>query len=120
MSAGVSSRRARARCGAGGQRGQGGDRWHEDGGTSSEQAYKSVPLYLTTKGYGVFVEHPEKVSFEVASEVNTRVQFSVEGQSLEYLVIPGPTPKDVLRLYTARTGRPARGGPRPAAASWAR
>ncbi|WP_340698647.1 alpha-xylosidase [Cellulosimicrobium funkei] len=84
------------------------DIWNEDGGTSSEQAYKSVPLYLTTKGYGVFVEHPEKVSFEVASEVNTRVQFSVEGQSLEYLVIQGPTPKDVLRRYTALTGRPAR------------
>ncbi|MFI2105514.1 alpha-xylosidase [Isoptericola sp. NPDC019693] len=88
--------------------GQSVDVWNEDGGTSSEQAYKNVPLYLTSKGYGVFVAHPERVSLEVASEVNTRVQFSVEGQSLEYYVIAGPTPKDVLRRYTALTGRPAR------------
>ena len=88
--------------------GQAVDIWNEDGGTSSEQAYKNVPFYVTSKGYGVFVAHPEKVSLEVASEVNTRVQFSVEGQALEYLVVGGPTPKDVLRRYTALTGRPAR------------
>ncbi|MGW8566855.1 alpha-xylosidase [Isoptericola sp. NPDC055881] len=88
--------------------GQSVDVWNEDGGTSSEQAYKNVPLYLTSKGYGVFVAHPERVSLEVASEVNTRVQLSVEGQALEYYVIAGPTPKDVLRRYTALTGRPAR------------
>lgn len=84
------------------------DVWNEDGGTSSEQAYKNVPFYVTSKGYGVFVAHPEKVSLEVASEVNTRVQLSVEGQRLRYYLVGGPTPKDVLRRYTALTGRPAR------------
>ncbi len=84
------------------------DIWNEDGGTSSEQAYKNIPFYLTSKGYGVFVAHPERVSLEVASEVNTRVQLSVEGQVLEYHVVAGPTPKDVLRRYTGLTGRPAR------------
>ncbi len=69
------------------------DIWNEDGGTSSEQAYKSVPLYLTTKGYGVFVEHPEKVSFEVASEVNTRVQFSVEGSRWSTWSSRAPPPR---------------------------
>lgn len=88
--------------------GQAVDIWNEDGGTSSEQAYKNIPFYVTSKGYGVFVAHPERVSLEVASEVNTRVQFSVEGQALEYYVVGGPTPKDVLRRYTALTGRPAR------------
>ena len=84
------------------------DIWNADGGTSSEQAYKNVPFYVSTRGYGVFVAHPENVSFEVASEVNSRVQLSVAGQRLEYYVIAGPTPKDVLRRYTALTGRPAR------------
>jgi alpha-glucosidase (family GH31 glycosyl hydrolase) len=31
-----------------------------DGGTSSEQAYKNVPFYLSSKGYGLFVNHPEE------------------------------------------------------------
>ena len=88
--------------------GQSVDVWNEDGGTASDQAYKNVPFYLTSAGYGVFVDTPDRVSFEVASEVVTRNQFSVEGQSLVYHVIYGPTPKDVLRKYTALTGRPAR------------
>ena len=52
-----------------------------DGGTGSDQAYKNVPFYLTNRGYGVFVNHPENVSFEVASEKVSRVQFSVAGRS---------------------------------------
>jgi alpha-D-xyloside xylohydrolase len=87
--------------------GQGVDLWNEDGGTSSEQAYKNIPFYLTNRGYGVFVNHPERVSFEVASECVERVQFSVPGESLEYFLIYGPTPKEVLERYTALTGRPA-------------
>ena len=83
------------------------DIWNADGGTSSEQAYKNVPFYLTNRGYGVFVNHPGLVSYEVASEAVSRVSFSVAGQSLEYLVIYGPTPREILRKYTALTGRPA-------------
>ncbi len=87
--------------------GQAIDLWNEDGGTSSEQAYKNVPFYLTNRGYGVFVNHPERVSFEVASENVERVQFSVPGEQLDYFVIYGPSPKEVLSRYTALTGRPA-------------
>lgn len=83
------------------------DMWNRDGGTSSEQAYKNIPFYLTNRGYGVFVNHPGEVSFEVASEKVSRVQFSVADQFLEYFVIYGPTPKEVLEKYTALTGRPA-------------
>ena len=81
--------------------------WNKDGGTGSDQAYKNVPFYLTNRGYGVFVNHPENVSFEVASEKVSRVQFSVPGRTLEYFVIYGPSPKEVLQKYTALTGRPA-------------
>jgi alpha-D-xyloside xylohydrolase len=87
--------------------GQTVDMWNEDGGTSSEQAYKNIPFYMTSAGYGVFVAHPERVSFEIASEVVTRAQFSVPGEELTYYVIAGSTPKEVLRAYTELTGRPA-------------
>ncbi len=36
------------------------------------------------------------------------MQFSVPGETIDYFVIAGPTPKDVLRRYTGLTGRPAR------------
>jgi alpha-D-xyloside xylohydrolase len=96
------------RFGAYVKNGQTVDIWNADGGTASEQAYKNVPFYLSSAGYGVFVDHPEHVSFEIGSEVVSQTQFSVAGQSLTYHLIDGPTPKDVLRRYTALTGRPAR------------
>lgn len=83
------------------------DIWNQDGGTSSEQAYKNVPFYLSSRGYGVFVNTPKKVSFEVGSEKVAKVQFSVGGEALEYFVIDGPSPKQVLDRYTQLTGRPA-------------
>ncbi|GMA57415.1 alpha-xylosidase [Alicyclobacillus sacchari] len=82
------------------------DIWNRDGGTNSEQAYKNVPFYLTNRGYGVFVNHPELVSYEVGSELVSRVQFSVEGESLDYFIVNGPTPKQVLERYTSLTGKP--------------
>jgi len=78
---------------------------NKDGGTACEQAYKSVPFYLSSRGYGVLVNEAGPVSFEVASEKTTRVQFSREGESLDYCVIAGPAPKDVLQRLTALTGR---------------
>ena len=44
----------------------------------------------------MLVNHPENVSFEIGSEKVSKVQFSVEGEYLEYFVIDGPTPKAVL------------------------
>ncbi|ADU29467.1 alpha-xylosidase [Evansella cellulosilytica] len=83
------------------------DTWNKDGGTSSEQSYKNVPFYLSNKGYGIFVNHPENVSFELASEKVSKAQFSVEGESLEYFIIGGGTAKCVLENYTTLTGKPA-------------
>jgi alpha-D-xyloside xylohydrolase len=87
--------------------GQTVDIWNEDGGSSSELAYKNIPFYLSSKGYGVFVNHSGKVSLELQSERTTRVNISVPGQELEYFVIYGGTPKEVLRRYTALTGQPS-------------
>ncbi len=83
------------------------DTWNEDGGTASQIAYKSIPFYMTNRGYGVFVDSSDNVSFEVASEKVEYVGFSVPGESLSYYFFYGPTPKQVIGGYTALTGRPA-------------
>ena len=83
------------------------DMWNKDGGTSTEQAYKNIPFYITNRGYGVFVNHSECVSYEVASESVSRVQFSVPGEYLEYFIIGGSSLKQVLTNYTNLTGKPA-------------
>lgn len=87
--------------------GQSIDIWNADGGTSTEQSYKNIPFYLTNKGYGVLVNHPEKVSFEVGTEMVTRTEFSVKGSYLDYFLINGPSMKEVLVKYTDLTGKPS-------------
>ena len=86
--------------------GQSVEIWNADGGTSTEQAYKNIPFYLSSRGYGVFVNHPERVEFEVATEQVSKVGFSVRGEHLDYYLIGGETMKDVLSKYTDLTGKP--------------
>ncbi len=62
---------------------------------------------MTNKGYGVFVQDTQNVSFEVASEKVSYVGFSVPGEQLTYNFIYGGTPKKIIEKYTELTGRPA-------------
>lgn len=87
--------------------GQTVDMWNADGGTSTYQSYKNIPFYISDKGYGVLVNHPEEVSFEVATEMVTRTQFSVKGSYLDYFIIDGPSMKEVLKRYTDLSGKPS-------------
>ena len=81
--------------------------WNEDGGTSTYQSYKNIPFYISNKGYGVFVNHPEKVEFEIGTEQVTKTAFSVEGGYLDYYLLNGPSMKEVLERYTDLTGKPS-------------
>ncbi len=83
------------------------DMWNEDGGTASEITYKNIPFYITNKGYGILVDNEGDVSYEIASEKVERVQFSVEGERLDYYVVNGHTPMGTVEKYTQLTGRPA-------------
>ena len=83
------------------------DCWNEDGGTSSQISYKNVPFYVTSKNYGVYVDHSDNVSFEIASEKVENVGFSVEGEEIRYHIIYGKNMKNVLERYTDLTGKPA-------------
>lgn len=87
--------------------GQTVDVWNADGGTGTEQAYKNIPFYLSNRGYGVFVDTPGKVSYEVGSEKVSRVQFSVPSEEMTYSVIGGADMKEAIENYTSLTGKPA-------------
>jgi hypothetical protein len=78
--------------------------WNADGGTSSEQAYKNVPFYLSSRGYGVFVNHSEEVEFEVGREKCSKVGFSVRGEKLEYMVFGGGSMKAVGHVPCKQEG----------------
>jgi alpha-D-xyloside xylohydrolase len=87
--------------------GQSVDMWNRDVGTCSDQAYKNIPFFSTSKGYGVLVNTPARVSFEIGTEQVMRAQFAVPGEELDYFFIFGPNPKQVLNRLGALSGRPA-------------
>lgn len=87
--------------------GQAVEMWNEDGGTASEISYKNIPFYLSNKGYGILVDNQGDVSYEIASEKVERIQFSTEGERLDYYVINGHTPKGTIKKYTDLTGKPS-------------
>lgn len=86
--------------------GQSVEIYNEDGGTSTDQAYKNIPFYISNKGYGVLINHPERVSMEFGTENVTKASFCVEGGRLDYFFFNGPTMKDVLTRYTDLSGKP--------------
>jgi alpha-D-xyloside xylohydrolase len=87
--------------------GQSIDMWNSDCGTCSDKGYKDVPFFLTSRGYGVLVNTPARVSFEIGTEQVMRAQFGVPGEELDYFLIHGPSPKAVLTRLGELAGRPA-------------
>jgi len=81
--------------------------WNEDGGTSSEWTYKNIPFYISSRGYGVFIDSSSDVIFEVQSERTTRVNVTIPSEGARWYVIYGPTPKEILQKYAKLTGFPA-------------
>ncbi len=85
--------------------------YNADGGTASEQTYKNIPFYLSSRGYGIWIHTPAPVSLEIASEKVERVQFSVEGEELSYCVIASGGAENpyhgVLANYTRLSGQAA-------------
>lgn len=60
---------------------------------------------MTNRGYGVFFDHSDVLSFEVQNERLAKVQVSVQGEEIRWIVIDGPTPKHVLQRYAILTGK---------------
>ena len=81
--------------------------WNSDGGTCSEQSYKNIPFYISSKSYGIFVNSSDKISFEVNSDTVSKVTFTIPGEELEYFVIGGENLEEVITNYTVLTGKPA-------------
>jgi alpha-D-xyloside xylohydrolase len=89
------------------KRGQRALMWNFDAfGTESDRSHKTVPLYLSSRGYGVLVDSGMPVEFDVCQSTHSCVQILVPDDVLDYYVIAGPAPADVLDRYNRITCRP--------------
>ena len=77
----------------------------EPGGTNTtDRTYKSVPLVVSSRGYGVFAHHGEEAVFDLGGTSTQSGSIFVESSELDLFVFLG-TPKEILRRYTDLTGR---------------
>jgi alpha-D-xyloside xylohydrolase len=75
------------------------------GTNTADRVYKSVPLVVSSRGYGLFFHHPEEAVFDLGAGSNASASVLVHAAELDLFVIAG-TPKQVLERYTGLTGRP--------------
>jgi alpha-D-xyloside xylohydrolase len=81
--------------------------WTRDtfGFTASSITYMNVPFFLSSRGYGVFVNHTSPITYELGWPSLQSAAFRVEDPYLDYFLIYGPHPKDILSRYTELTGK---------------
>ncbi|NUP66435.1 MAG: alpha-xylosidase [Nonomuraea sp.] len=90
------------------KRGQRPLMWNFDAfGAESQRAYKNIPLYLSSRGYGVLVDSGAPVEFDVCQSTHSVVQIVVPDDVMDYYVLAGPTPSQVLDRYDGLTSRPS-------------
>lgn len=79
--------------------------WINEGvGNSTGRVYKTVPFYVSTRGYGAFFNHTHPMSFWVGSKEKSKLQVAVEEKKLDVYLFAGSI-KQVLDGYTGLTGR---------------
>ena len=73
-------------------------------GVTTPRAYKNIPFYMSTKGYGVFFNHSSLMTFSVGSLSASDVQVVADDDFLDYYLLFGGM-KQVLSRYTDLTGK---------------
>ncbi len=76
--------------------------------SSTDPLYVSVPFYLVLRegrGHGVFLDNTHRSTFDIGRERRSLLSFGADGGELDYYVIAGPHPRDVVQRYTQLTGR---------------
>ncbi|MBO4927971.1 MAG: alpha-xylosidase [Clostridiales bacterium] len=88
--------------------------WNEDAGIKEGRSAKCVPFFVSSRGYGVLVNSTECVSYEIGNDatseagpdgISARTQFSLAGETMEYILIGGASMKHVLDIYSEMIGR---------------
>ncbi|HUN64617.1 MAG TPA: glycoside hydrolase family 31 protein [Bacteroidota bacterium] len=85
--------------------------WNSDIPAYSENTdplYQDIPFYYAIRdslSYGVFLDNPSFSHFIFGKEDRSLASFGVSGGDLNYYLIYGPSPREVLRRFTDLTGR---------------
>ena len=73
-------------------------------GVTTPRAYKNIPFFVSTHGYGVFFNHSSLMTYWVGSMSAVDIQVAAEDDFLDYYLFTGDI-KQVLASYTDLTGK---------------
>lgn len=83
------------------------DAYGYDRGT--DPVYKSIPFFVSEGGaagsYGLFLDNTARAWFDFGHRNADAIELGSDMGAVDYYVIAGPTTQDVVRRYTALTGR---------------
>lgn len=89
------------------KRGQSIKLWHANAtGNTWPLSYKNVPFFISTRGYGLFINSAYPIQYHMGDLSHTRYSVHVQHDILDYYFIYGPSIKEILPRYTSITGKP--------------
>ncbi|WP_342114212.1 glycoside hydrolase family 31 protein [Pseudoduganella sp. OTU4001] len=77
---------------------------------ATDPLYKTIPFFMAVgdrgRAYGVFLDNTWRSTFDFGKTERDVLAISCEGGPIDYYVMSGPAPKDVLQQYAHLTGKP--------------
>jgi alpha-D-xyloside xylohydrolase len=77
----------------------------DNGGPKGSATYKPIPFYLSTTGYGLWVDTTAEAVFDLNASSREDVSITVPAQKLRVVLIQGPQFPRILDRFTAMAGR---------------
>jgi alpha-glucosidase len=84
--------------------------WNSDTyayGDDTDPIYATFPFYMVMRNgraHGIFFDNTHRSIFEIGRESQRLLSFGAEGGELDYYLIDGPTPREVVARYAQLTG----------------
>lgn len=89
------------------KRGETVDCWvTQPNGAETKRAYKNVPFYLSSAGYGLLIDSDQRVRFDMGDSSAVSTSIDVADDQFAFVFFGGPDFTEILDRYTALTGRP--------------
>lgn len=79
--------------------------WTQDAfGSTSERSHKNIPLLISTRGYGLFLDTGARITWDLGTTSCQSCTVTAESSALRFFLIAGQRPADILKRYAGLTG----------------
>jgi len=81
---------------------------NQDGqGVNNRRTYKNIPFYMSSENYGMFLHTTSFAKFSLADHSTRSAQVMVEEALIDFFLIGGENPEEILFSYRQLTGFPS-------------